>query len=53
MFIAQFFTLTLLIVFITTMMLLGWPIVVVAGILSVLLIAKFFNLIFNTINRNI
>lgn len=51
MFIAQFFTLALLIVFITTMMLLGWPSQLLIAFFSILFIMKFISYIINTINN--
>lgn len=52
MFIAQFFTLALLIVFITTMMLLGWPALFVMVALIFIFGAKLITNIINIINNN-
>ncbi len=51
MFIAQFFTFAFLLAFLTSMMLLGWPAVVVMVIIISTFIAKFLSEIINTINK--
>ncbi len=52
MFIAQFFTLAFLIVFITTMMLLGWPAILLMVALIFIFGAKLITNVINTINNN-
>ncbi len=52
MFIAQFFTLAFLIVFITAMMLLGWPAILLMVALIIIFSAKLITNIINTINNN-
>ena len=52
MFIAQFFTLAFIIVFITAMMALGWPALFVMIALIFIFGAKLINNIINIINNN-
>ncbi|GEM_PF-1181520 len=51
-FIAQFFTLAFLIVFITTMMLLGWPALFLMVALIIIFSTELITNIINTINNN-